>query len=111
VEFVREYHGVTFAEAVEFLEEIMPVSGLFRIQFADDPAILLWAGLSQPAATLMADLLNRRELFLRPCDRLLYVADGRLLDAPVSDGRSPGWFPCVLTAERWGDGWQVEIVE
>jgi hypothetical protein len=109
LDFVRQYHGVTFAEAVEFLEEMLPVSGDCRIQFADDPVIVLWADLSKPAATVMTDLINRRELFLRPCDRLLYLTDGTLLDAPVSDGRTPGWFPCLLTAVPWGDGWRVEV--
>ena len=112
VRFAGQYNGVTFVEAMRFLCDQLQTEGPFHLRFFDDPAIIIWRGMSRLAAAVVADLVNGRHLHLRPCEAELYAIDGVAMDLPISDGRLPGWFPCLLSAGSSSNtDWIVEVGE
>ena len=109
VQYARERDGITFVEALELLSENIRIRGLYCLRLASGSAIIVWSGLSQLAAGILADAINGGHLHLRPCDPARYALEEPLPGGGVSDGNTPGWLPCLLIADAAGDDWAVEI--
>jgi hypothetical protein len=93
LEFIKDYRNVSFAELVRRLD----AQGDFRLSFPQNHNLVIWEGVSELFATAFNSIKDR--LFEEPCDALIYMMDGMVLNLPIAsrlDHTEPHWVPTML---------------
>jgi len=98
---VRDRDPLTFPEAIDALPIALQEPGVWRLVIASHPRVVLWDGLSESAAALLARLFETQELALQPCYRGIYNFSQRRVDLPVvsaipEDLQRECWLPCTI---------------
>lgn len=103
VAFVGARRAVSFVELLEFLAERgTDVAGQLALCMPGDPNLILWAGVSQDVADLVAALQRDGRVVPRSTSWLVYLIDGRALRYPIAHRpprggyRSEHWLPVVF---------------
>lgn len=102
IEYVTASDWVTLAEIEQFLSAYMDVEGDVQIFLDYDHNIVLWAGMSEEFAELIADLQGDPALGVDACSPMAYIMDGKTLTLPIAKRppkqgyKEPHWAPLCL---------------
>lgn len=99
VEFIGQQDHVSFAELGRCVEGWQ---GIVALHANADDNVVLWAGMSDEAASLVLDLIQSQQIHFHPCSHWVYLADGEVLrlpfvkKIPAGGYKKPHWLPVVL---------------
>jgi hypothetical protein len=99
---VRERDPLTFPETIDALPLGFREPGLCRLVLSEHPRTVLWDGLSESAAILLAHLFETQQLVLQPCHPQLYQLAARRVELPAviaipAVPRQVCWLPCTIS--------------
>ncbi|WP_121744912.1 pathogenicity island protein [Natronorubrum halophilum] len=109
-EYVEERQGVSFVELEGLLEDEIEIEGEQWIASTIDPKINFWVGLSEEFSDLIIDMLSDEELYVDPCQPIVYMVDGKVPDLdivkqPPADGyKTERWLPVAFYTYDPEDG-------
>lgn len=103
LEYIRNNGDVSYAEIERVFEQNgYDYTGNVGAYSETKNNVIFWAGWSETAFRILADLLKSNQIERVPCELLIYLIDGKCLDFPVlhsySDLRAVHWLPCVFRA-------------
>jgi hypothetical protein len=98
---VRDRDPLTFPETIDALPIALQEPGVWRLVIASHPRVILWDGLSEPAAALLARLFETQELALQPCHSGIYNYSERRVNLTAvsvfpEDPQREYWMPCTV---------------
>ena len=96
---IVHYKTVSFAEITKAAPDDF-LNGQLAFYQVDTPNTFLWSGMTQEACDAVRFLLDNNLVKLEPCNVLVYLYDGGVLNLPIAKRvykyKSPHWFPVVF---------------
>jgi hypothetical protein len=102
IEYLRRTDAGLFPKLQDDFTPFLTTAGDQGLALRADPNVVLWSGMSQELATLLATLIAQRRVYVHPSPAAAYKEIGKVLKLPVveelGEGKQPRpiWMPASI---------------
>ncbi len=105
ISYVKNNPGTSYVELERLFEKHYFDYKGDQISFSNkSDYVIFWTGWNIAAFNLISDLIEEKYISREPCQKLVYMIDGKSLTLPVLKGdwrklKKDHWLPCVFVAK------------